>query len=175
MYSARRQAQRSLPSEIVQVVEKPNKCSPLALSDKSMILAGAAGRMATRLVLLSGTGLRAMQLMRVAFSLGIVAEVAFYAQVLKVVPLQHVQRLVAITQSCYLVAHSTSCNQLGFMHVFEHLCSNSWLCGCMAECMLVRSIYTGSVQHPDSHASNSSLVRLCTLRADVSKPCSARL
>lgn len=78
---------------------------PSLVSDKAIILLGCSGRMATRLLLLYGTGLRAMQLMQVVYSLGIAGEFAFYAYCLKVVPGQS-QRLTAITQATYLVSHT---------------------------------------------------------------------
>mmetsp|Transcript_79573 Transcript_79573/g.233965 ORF Transcript_79573/g.233965 Transcript_79573/m.233965 type:complete len:459 (-) Transcript_79573:101-1477(-) len=78
------------------------------LTDKALILLGCAGRVATRLLLLFGDSLAAMQLMQVTFSLGIITEIVFYAYCLKVVPPQQSQRLAAITQASYLLAHTAA-------------------------------------------------------------------
>lgn len=82
------------------------------LRDKVLILVGSAGRCSVRVLLLFGESLISMQVMQVVFALGTAAEVVFYAYVLKIVPLQHCQRLTAVTQGCYLIAH-TSAGLLG--------------------------------------------------------------
>eukprot|EP00435_Cladocopium_sp_Y103_P027059 s1349_g6.t1 len=75
------------------------------LGDKALILLGACARVATRVLLLYGTTLWQMQLMQVAFSVGLVGEFAFYAYCLKVIPGES-QRLTALVQSSYLVSHT---------------------------------------------------------------------
>ncbi|CAL1134853.1 unnamed protein product [Cladocopium goreaui] len=75
------------------------------LGNKALILLGAGARVATRVLLLYGTTLWQMQLMQVAFSVGLVGEFAFYAYCLKVIPGES-QRLTALVQSSYLVSHT---------------------------------------------------------------------
>merc|ERR1711904_583100 len=72
------------------------------LSDKALIMLGCAGRCATRLLLLYGNSLEEMQIMQLAYSMGLLAEVVLYSYVLKILPLEQTQRLTSITQGCYL-------------------------------------------------------------------------
>ncbi|CAJ1386979.1 unnamed protein product [Effrenium voratum] len=77
------------------------------ISDKALILFGCAARLATRLLLLWGDSLLAMQLMQVAYSVGLLGEMAFYAYCLKVIP-GHGPKLVAVVQGAYLVSHTAT-------------------------------------------------------------------
>lgn len=88
-----------------KVVSLKGSRHPAFMSDKAIILLGCSGRMATRLLLLFGEGLLAMQLMQIVYSVGIIGEIAFYAYCLKVVPGQS-QRLTAFTQASYLISHT---------------------------------------------------------------------
>ncbi|CAE7532059.1 Slc19a2 [Symbiodinium sp. CCMP2592] len=74
-------------------------------SDKALILLGCSGRLATRFLLLFGDSLFSMQLMQMAFAVGLVGELAFYAYCLKVLPGES-QRLTAVCQASYLVSHT---------------------------------------------------------------------
>lgn len=90
---------------VSKVISLGDKRCAGCIGDKTIILLGCGGRVATRLLLLFGEGLRAMQLMQAVYSVGIVGEVAFYAYCLKVIPGQS-QRLTALTQTAYLISHT---------------------------------------------------------------------
>ncbi|CAK8991857.1 unnamed protein product [Durusdinium trenchii] len=75
------------------------------LGDRALIRLGCAARLSTRLLLLFGDSVRSMQLMQVAFAVGLVGELAFWAYCLKAVP-SHAQQLTAVAQAAYLVAHT---------------------------------------------------------------------
>eukprot|EP00929_Paragymnodinium_shiwhaense_P095930 TRINITY_DN5725_c0_g2_i1.p1 TRINITY_DN5725_c0_g2~~TRINITY_DN5725_c0_g2_i1.p1 ORF type:complete len:496 (-),score=88.74 TRINITY_DN5725_c0_g2_i1:55-1542(-) len=86
---------------------------PRVLSDKALILIGCAGRLATRYLLLFAETLFAMQIMQATYSMGVVAEVVFYAYVLKLAPpspyqQQESQKLASLAQAASLISHTSA-------------------------------------------------------------------
>lgn len=121
------------------------------LKDKVLILVGCAGRCSVRMLLLFGESLFAMQFMQVVYAFGSAAEVVFYAYVLKIVPLRHCQRLTAITQGCYLIAH-TSAGLLGDFLLAKTgigLVGLMWISACS---VFVAAFIACTFRSPDAHA-----------------------
>jgi len=136
-------------AKAVGFVGRDVRC-PGILNDKAIIVIGCGGRLATELLLLFGEGLGMMQLMQVVYSLGTITKMVFSAYVLKVVASEQSQRLTAITQTCYLVAHTSG----GFIGDFLlartdiGLLGLSWmgLCSVSVACLIAcsfRNIDTG--------------------------------
>ena len=76
---------------------------------KALIVLGAAGRLATRFLLLYGKTLVQMQLMQVAYAAGSVSETVFIAYVYDVTPEPAAfARVTALTQHAFLMSHVLS-------------------------------------------------------------------
>jgi len=116
---------------VARVISFTSLRNTIFMSDRSTILLGCSGRLAARTLLLFGKSLFAMQVMQIAYSIGIIGEIAFYAYCLKVIPRQS-QKLTAITQTSYLFSH-TAAGILGdwlLRHTDIGLVGLMWISAC---------------------------------------------
>lgn len=79
---------------------------------KPVLILGSFARVATRIILLFGTTLLAMQATQLTFGLACGSEVLFYAYVYYLVPYSQYQKLTGITRSSVLIGH-VGANLLG--------------------------------------------------------------